>query len=94
MQTITVPGKNNKHRVLLYALSTCVWCKRVKKFFQEYEIQYDFFNVDLHGESEREEVTTDILRRGGRLSYPTIIIDDKTLITGFNENELREVLEI
>ncbi len=94
MQTITVPGKNSKHRILLYALSTCIWCKRVKSFLRENGIEYDFFDVDLHGEKEREEVTADILRRGGRLSYPTIIIDGEMLITGFKEDKLREVLEI
>ena len=94
MQAITVPGKNNKHRVLMYALSTCVWCKRAKRFLQENEIEYEYVDVDLHGKEEQGEMRRDILGRGGRLTYPTIIVDDKVLITGFKEDKVREALEI
>lgn len=94
MQAITVPGKNNKHRVLMYALSTCVWCKRAKRFLQENEIEYEYVDVDLHGKEEQGEIRSDILERGGRLDYPTIIVDDKILITGFKEDKMREALKI
>ena len=94
MQAITVPGKNNTHRVLIYALSTCAWCKRAKRFLQENEIEYEYVDVDLHGKEEQGEMRSDILGRGGRLTYPTIIVDDKVLITGFKEDKVREALEI
>ncbi len=32
--------------------------------------------------------------KGGMLSYPTIIVDDKTVITGFRKDKLKEALEI
>jgi len=94
METIKVPGKNKKHKVLVYAISTCVWCKRAKKFLIENNIEYEYVDVDLCNREDREKIREAILSRGGRLSYPTVIVDDRILITGFNEDRLREVLEI
>lgn len=94
MQTIKVPGKNNKHRVFMYAISTCGWCKRTKKFLIDNDIEYEFVDVDLCSKEEREKIRSDILGRGGRLSYPTIIVNNTILITGFQEDKIREALEI
>ena len=44
-------------------------------------------------ESYYEEIRKDIVKRGGRFSFPAIIIDDKILINGFNEKEIMEALE-
>ncbi|UCE29483.1 MAG: glutaredoxin family protein [Candidatus Bathyarchaeota archaeon] len=89
-----VSGRNHKHSVLVYALSTCAWCKRAKVFLRDNDIEFEYVDVDLCDEKEREEIRNDILTRGGRLSYPTIIVDDETVITGFHEDRMREVLEI
>ena len=94
METIKVPGKNKKHKVLVYAISTCVWCKRAKKFLIENNIEYEYVDIDVCNREDREKIREAILSRGGRLSYPTVIVDDRSLITGFNEDRLREVLEI
>ena len=94
MQTTRVPGRNNKHKVLMYAISTCGWCKRTKNFLRDNNIEYEYVDIDLCNREDREEIRKDILSRGGHLSYPTIIIDEKSLITGFQEDKIREVLEI
>jgi glutaredoxin len=78
----------------MYAISTCVWCKRAKEFLAGNNIEYEFLDVDRCGKEERERIRSDILGRGGRLSYPAIIVDDKTLINGFREEKIREALEI
>ena len=94
MQTVKVPGKNYEHRVLMYAISTCAWCKQAKKFLKDNNIEYEYVDVDLCSREDREKIREDILNRGGRLSYPTIIIDNRILITGFQEDKMREALEI
>jgi len=94
MESVKVPGKNTRHKVLLYALSTCAWCKLTKQFLRDNNIEYEFVDVDLCSEKDRERVRRDILNRGGDLSYPTIIIDDKTLITGFRKDKIREALKV
>ena len=94
MKTVKVGGENNRHGVFMYAISTCAWCKRAKKFLEDNKIEHEYVDIDLCSREDREKIRSDILRRGGRLSYPTIIVDDKIMITGFLEHEIRETLEI
>jgi len=92
LETVKVPGANKKHRVLLYALSTCAWCKLTKKYLSENKVEYEYIDVDLCSEKDHETIRNDIVRRGSEPSYPTIIIDDKLVITGFRKDRLREAL--
>lgn len=94
MNLVKVKGKNNKHKVLLYSLSTCAWCKMTKQFLEDNNVEFEYVDVDLCNEEDREKIRGDILRRGGELSYPTAIIDDKLLITGFRKDKLMKALEI
>jgi len=94
MNFVKVPGKNRRHKVLVYALSTCAWCKLAKKFLKENAVEYGYIDVDLCNEADREKVKQKILSRGGNLSYPAIIIDDKTVINGFRKDKIKEALEI
>jgi len=94
MEVVKVPGKNNRHKVLVYALSTCAWCKLTKQFLKDNSVEFQYVDVDLCKDEDKEKVREDILDRGGSLSYPTIIIDDKFLITGFRKDKLKEALEI
>ncbi len=94
MDKVKVPGKNNKHKVFLYALSTCGWCKLTKQFLKDSDIEFEYVDVDLCNDEDKEKVRKDILNRGRSLSYPTIIIDNKVLITGFRKDKLKESLKI
>ena len=94
MEAIKVSGKNKKHRVLMYAISTCAWCKRAKRFLRDNDIEYEFVDIDLCSREDREKIRSDILSRRGRLSYPTMIVDDRILITGYKEDKIREALDI
>jgi len=91
---VKVSGKNSKHRVLLYALSTCAWCKKTKKFLKENDIEYEYVDVDLTNDEDHEKIREDLIKRGSEPSYPTIIIDNKTVITGFRVDLLKEALEL
>lgn len=94
MKSVKVSGKNSKHKVFLYALSTCAWCKLTKEFLVNNSIEYEYVDVDLCNEKDRETVRTDIQRRGGDPIYPTMIIDDKILISGFRKDKISEALGI
>ena len=55
MKTQKVAGKK-KNDVLLFALSTCVWCKKTKKLLTDLGVEYSFVDVDLCTGEERNEV--------------------------------------
>jgi glutaredoxin-like protein NrdH len=89
-----VQGKKSQHKVVVYALSTCVWCKMTKQYLKDNEIEYEYIDVDLCEPKEKEKVHQQILSKGGNLGYPTVIVDDKTLITGFRKDKLKEALQL
>jgi glutaredoxin-like protein NrdH len=94
MQFSKVSGKKNNHKVTLYALSTCVWCKMTKQYLNDNGVEYQWVDVDLLDENDKTRVHTDIISKGGVLSYPTIIVDEKTVITGFRKDLLKEALNL
>jgi len=94
MQLAKVQGKQNQHKVILYALSTCVWCKMTKQFLKDSDVEFEYIDVDLCEEEEKQKIRQHIQSKGSPLSYPTTIVDDKVVITGFRKDLLKEALGI
>ena len=83
----------NKGKVMLYALSTCVWCKRTKQFLGNLGVKFDYVFVDLLKGSDKESVMKEIERWNPRCSFPTLVINDEICVVGFKEEEIREALK-
>ncbi len=94
MQFSKISGKKTDHKVTLYALSTCVWCKMTKQFLNDNNIEYEYIDVDLCEDEDKQKIHQLILSKGGALTYPTTIIDDKIVVTGFKKDQLKEALGI
>lgn len=94
MEKIRVSGKNKTHKVLMYAISTCAWCKMTKQFLKDSDIEYEYVDVDMASDEDHEKIRKEITRLGASPSYPTIIVDEKTVITGFRKDKIKEALEI
>jgi glutaredoxin len=94
MEKIRVSGKNKAHRVLMYAISTCAWCKMTKQFLKDNDVEYEYVDVDMASDEDHEKIRKEITRLGASPSYPTIIVDEKTVITGFRKDKIKEALEI
>jgi len=94
MQFSKVSGQKRQHKVVLYALSTCAWCRMTKQFLKDNDIEYEYIDVDLCEEEDKQKIRDHIQSKGGPLSYPTIIVDDNVLITGFRTDKLREALQL
>lgn len=86
-------GKRAKHRVRLYALSTCGWCQRTKQLLDDNDVAYEYIFVDQTAGAEREEVVNRVRALNPRGSYPTVEIDDEVVV-GFDEERIRELLEL
>src|SRR5208337_1709415 len=94
MQFSKVSGTKNNHKVTLYALSTCVWCKLTKEYLNENNVEYEYIYVDLVDEKDKQKIHEIIQDKSGSLSYPTTIVDDKVVINGFRKDKLKEALEL
>jgi len=79
-------------KVMLYAISTCGWCKRAKDFLDGCGVAYEVQHVDLLTGEERERVREQVRQHNPRLSYPTVVVDDTEVIVGYDEGRMREVL--
>lgn len=78
--------------VKLYALSTCVWCRKTKILLDKLGVDYDPVYVDELTSEEKETAKEEIVKLAGRISFPTLVIDG-TVIVGFKEAEIRKELE-
>lgn len=87
-----VVGKKKRH-IVLYALSTCAWCKKTRKLLESAGVDYYFAYVDLLEGKDREDVEETVARWNPNGSFPTIVIDEQEVITGFDEEKIRKVLE-
>jgi glutaredoxin-like protein NrdH len=91
MALMHVKGKN-KGKVVLYALSTCVWCNKTKKLLTELGVAFSYVYVDLLKGDEKEKVLEEMSRYNSFQSFPTLVIDDQMSIVGYQERKIREVL--
>ena len=91
MKTVHIDGKD-KGNVMIFALSTCGWCRRTKLLMQKLGVSYDFVDVDLAPDNEKEEIDKAISKWNPGGGFPTIVIDDKKCIIGYREDEIKELL--
>lgn len=85
-----VDGSNDKNKVMLYALSTCVWCRRTKQMLDELNVKYDYIDVDMLAGEEQEKVLKDIEAVNPQGGFPTMVINSTKAIVGFKPEEIKE----
>jgi len=81
----------NKGKIMLYALSTCGWCRKTKELLNELGVKYDYIFVDLLEDEDKDVAMDEVKKWNPRCSFPTIVINDKCIV-GFKEDEIREAL--
>jgi glutaredoxin-like protein NrdH len=91
----TVPGDNKEHKLRLYALSTCAFCKKAMTYLEEkgYEFQYiylDQIDFDLKRAAKQELKST----YDNIPVFPILTIDDSDAMSGFIEPKWTERLGV
>lgn len=84
----------NRGNIQLFALSTCIWCKKTKELLNRIGCQYEYVYVDKLNENDREIAMKQIRKWNPRSSFPTVIINNKICVVGFKEDEIKEALNI
>lgn len=85
-----VAGKD-MGKITLYALSTCIWCKKTKEFLSSMGVAFDYIYVDLLKGDDRSKAIEQVKRYNPGTSFPTIVIGEKGIV-GFREKEIKEAL--
>jgi len=85
-----VAGKD-MGKITLYALSTCIWCKKTKEFLSSMGVAFDYIYVDLLKGDDRSKAIEQVKKYNPSTSFPTTVIGEKG-IAGFREKEIKEAL--
>jgi glutaredoxin len=84
---------NNVGKIMLYALSTCIWCKKTRQLLTDLGVEYDYLYVDLLQGEERSNAMAIVEKWNPDGSFPTMVLNDSKCITGFKEQEIRQALK-
>ena len=93
MNIVHVEGEN-KGEIFLYAISTCGWCKKTKKFLNKLGVEYKYIDVDLLEEQEKDKIEKEVIKWNPNRNFPTIVINNKKCIIGYKEDEIKEALKL
>ncbi len=88
-----VEGKN-AGKLMLYALSTCQWCRKTKQLLNDLGVGYDYLFVDLLPGPEKEQAIALIEKWNPDCSFPTLVINDSKCIVGFKEDAIKQALKL
>lgn len=82
----------DKGDLTIYTLSTCIWCKKTKAFLDSLGVGYNFVEVDLLPDEEKEAALMEIKRFNPQCSFPTLVVNGKDCVVGYNEIKIKETL--
>ena len=92
MTPTKVEGEHRAHKVVIYTLSTCGWCKLTKQFLRDNKVEYEYLDVDTASSEDRRGAIKELRARNAPLGFPIIIIDDEKLINGYKPDAIKEAL--
>jgi len=84
-------GNKKDKKVVLYALSTCVWCRKTKELLNKLKIDYYYCDVDLVKNEEKEKIIAQLKKINPSLSFPTLLIDEEVIV-GYDEEKIKKKL--
>jgi len=77
-------------RPIVYIITTCPRCRRVKEYLDQIGIDYDVVAVDLLTRDERSAIVEKYRKYHPVVSFPIIEVGE-TILIGTNPDEVRQV---
>ncbi|HHL41587.1 MAG TPA: glutaredoxin [Candidatus Bathyarchaeota archaeon] len=71
METKKVEGSNTKHKVFLYTISTCGWCKKTKQLLKDKEIAYEYIDLDTCSKEEQKKAIEILKEKKNPSCFPS-----------------------
>ena len=78
--------------VKVYALTTCPYCKKVKKFLEGNGVNFEIIYIDELSREERNKVVKEVHDLTGMYAVPVTVHGDKVIV-GYKEDELKKLVE-
>jgi len=84
-------GIKKKGEIIVYALSTCAFCKKALKFLRENSISFSYVYVDEFDHDKKNQIKHELKEKYKKdIGFPFLILDDTTVIIGFTEDEYKK----
>lgn len=91
MSYTQVDGKDSGSLVL-YAISTCLWCKRVKELLESEGVAYSYVYVDKFEGEEGKKLDEIVRTWNPKESFPVLVINNEKAIVGYKADEIKKAL--
>ena len=85
--------KGSEENILIFTLTTCMWCKKCKRFLEERKLKYRYIDVDKIERQDKSKIL-DYLKStyDTRISYPFLVCKSGHVV-GYNPNKYEELLK-
>ncbi len=88
-----VEGSKKPRDVVVYALSTCGFCRRGLDFLKKQDIDFRYVYVDKLEPSQKQDLKHELNQKfKQRVLFPFVVLDDEEVMMGFKEQEWRRAL--
>ncbi|MEW6549230.1 MAG: glutaredoxin family protein [Spirochaetota bacterium] len=77
-------GTRNDRNIVVYALSTCGFCRKAMSFLDDEGFSYSFIHVDKIPLDTKNELKKELKEKfNENVAFPFAVIDDKDHLVGF-----------
>lgn len=76
-------------QIIIYTQPDCPPCDIAKLFLTEYGFTYELKDI-----KKDSKARNDLMNKYNSFSTPTFVVDNKEVITGFDIEKLKEILQI
>ncbi|MFP4331052.1 MAG: glutaredoxin family protein [Alkalispirochaetaceae bacterium] len=88
-----VEGSRTEHEVVLYALSTCAFCKKGIDFLSDSGVDFKYIYLDELDIEVKREVKSELKSQFDNLVvFPVLVVDNKRALTGFTKDQWESAL--
>jgi len=77
--------------VIVYALSTCPWCRKTKRWFADSQVPFESVDVDTLPEDEQDAAAEKAYQLSGGRRFPVVVINGEVIV-GHNPGKFLEHL--
>lgn len=90
-----VEGSRKDHDVVLYALSTCAFCKKGIDFLSDAGVDFKYIYLDELEVELKREVKSELKSQFDNLVvFPVLIVDNERALTGFTKDQWESALDL
>jgi len=84
--------KGSEENILIFTLTTCMWCKKCKRFLDDRNLKYRYIDLDKIERQDKSKIL-DYLKStyNTRISYPFLVCKSGHVV-GYNPNKYEELL--